>query len=382
MKLLFVAGARPNFMKVAPLLRECEEREGIRAILVHTGQHYNAELSDVFFRDLGIRPPDHALNVGSGSHAEQTAEIMRRFEPVCLAERPDVVVVVGDVNSTMAAALVAVKLAIPVAHVEAGLRSFDRTMPEEINRIVTDAVATWYFTTESSANENLRREGVPESRIHFVGNVMIDTLLSCRERAARSLILETLGLGNGSGDPAPYGVVTLHRPSNVDDLEQLAGLVEALREIAADLRLVFPVHPRTSSALERLGRTQGFDGLHLVEPLGYLDFLQLMAHARVVITDSGGIQEETTILQVPCLTVRSTTERPVTVLCGWNRLVGTRPESLVAACWDVVAGGMRRGLRPPLWDGKASQRIVDILVGETPVEPPTHSTDSITQETQ
>ncbi len=362
MKLLLVAGARPNFMKVAPLLRESEQRGGIRSILVHTGQHYDRDLSDVFFRDLGIRPPDHSLNVGSGSQAQQTAEIMRRFEPVCLEQQPDIVLVVGDVNSTMAATLVAVKLGIPVAHVEAGLRSFDRTMPEEINRLVTDAIATWLFTTEPSANENLRREGIPEDRIHFVGNVMIDTLLSCKERAASSPILNTLGLRNGSAQPTRYGVVTLHRPSNVDDPSRLAKLVEALRRIAVDVPLIFPVHPRTLNTLRQLGEDGTSGRLRLVEPLGYLDFLHLMANARVVITDSGGIQEETTILQVPCLTARDTTERPITVSCGWNRLVGTNPEDLVTACRELLTTRVSGGDRPALWDGKASQRILDVLM--------------------
>ncbi len=369
MNLLLVAGARPNFMKVAPLLRECERRPGITATLVHTGQHYDAELSDVFFRDLGIRPPDHALQVGSGSHAQQTAEIMRRFEGVCLAERPDVLLVVGDVNSTMAAALVAAKLGVPVAHVEAGLRSFDRAMPEEVNRLVTDAVATWYFTTERSANENLRREGVPQSRIHFVGNVMIDTLLACRERAAASMVLETLGLRQGGGAAEPYGVVTLHRPSNVDDETQLAGLVHGLQEISGDLPLIFPVHPRTAGAFERLGAGRAAGGVRLVKPLGYLDFLQLMACARLVITDSGGIQEETTILQVPCLTVRTTTERPITIESGTNRLVGTDPQAMVTASREVLSGGGTTGRVPPLWDGQASRRILDVLMGGASVAP-------------
>jgi len=365
MKILLVAGARPNFMKVAPLLRECERRDGIHAVLVHTGQHYDDGLSDIFFRDLGIRPPDHELKVGSGSHAEQTAEIMRRFEPVCTVEKPDVVLVVGDVNSTMAAALVAAKLGVPVAHVEAGLRSFDRTMPEEINRLVTDAIASWHFTTEPSANENLLREGIPDSQIHFVGNVMIDTLMACRERAARSRILDTLGLRNGSRGAIPYGVVTLHRPSNVDDPDQLVGL---LREIAAEVPLVFPVHPRTSTALKRLGWDDAGERLRFMKPLGYLDFLQLISHARLVITDSGGIQEESAILQVPCLTVRDTTERPITIACGWNRLVGTNPDMLISACREELALRARRGQQPPLWDGKASQRILDLLTGEKSTE--------------
>jgi len=386
MKILLVAGARPNFMKVAPLLHECDQREGIRAILVHTGQHYDEGLSNIFFRDLGIRAADYELKVGSGSHAEQTAEIMRRFEPVCVAENPDVVLVVGDVNSTMAAALVAVKLGIPVAHVEAGLRSFDRTMPEEINRVVTDAVASWHFTTEPTANENLSREGAPEDRIHFVGNVMIDTLLTCRERAAGSRVLDELELRNGSAGPAPYGVVTLHRPSNVDDPARLLALVKALEEISETLLLIFPVHPRTSGALKRLGWPGGNGRLRLVKPLGYLDFLQLLANARLVVTDSGGIQEETTILQVPCLTVRENTERPITVSCGWNRLVGTDPDALVSACRRELARGPRRGQRPPLWDGKASQRILDVLAGEKLEETlgttALEGLNSITQHTQ
>jgi len=352
-------------MKVAPLLRESQRREAAQAILVHTGQHYDPNLSGVFFRDLGIRPPDHDLNVGSASQAQQTAEIMRRFEPVCEAERPDVVVVVGDVNSTMAAALVATKLGIPVAHVEAGLRSFDRSMPEEINRIVTDAVSTWLFTTEPSANENLLREGVPQGRIHFVGNVMVDTLLSFKQRASTSQILDRLELQGRSATPRPYGVVTLHRPSNVDDTNRLSGLLGALRTISEDLPLIFPVHPRTAGTLRLLEGSGGNGRLRLVEPLGYLDFLQLMTCARVIITDSGGIQEEATVLQVPCLTVRDTTERPITVACGWNRLVGTNPDMLHAACRDLLVNGVRGMGRPAFWDGQASQRILDVLVRET-----------------
>jgi UDP-N-acetylglucosamine 2-epimerase (non-hydrolysing) len=361
--ILFVAGARPNFMKVAPLLKECEARPGLRAVLVHTGQHYDPALSDVFFRDLGMRRPDHALEVGSGSHAQQTAEVMRRIEPVLLAERPDVVLVVGDVNSTLAATLVAVKLGLPVAHVEAGLRSFDRRMPEEVNRIVTDALSSWHFTSEPGAAENLRREGIPAEGIHFAGNVMIDTLLACRERAAASPILARLGLENGGG---PYGVVTLHRPSNVDDPEHLRALVAALQEIGRRLTLVFPVHPRTAAMLERLGLAASA-GLRFLAPLGYLDFLRLVSRARLVITDSGGIQEETAILEVPCLTVRDSTERPITVECGWNRLVGTHPAALVDAAAAALEAGRPRGRRPERWDGQASRRILDVLAG-APVE--------------
>jgi len=361
--ILMVAGARPNFMKVAPLLKECEARPGCRAVLVHTGQHYDPELSEIFFRDLGIRPPDHALEVGSGSHAAQTAEILRRFEPVCQAARPDLVLVVGDVNSTLAATLVAVKLGIPVAHVEAGLRSFDRAMPEEVNRLLTDAVATWHFTTEASAGENLLREGIAPERIHFAGNVMIDTLLACRERAAASTILDRLGLATPAG-VRPYGVVTLHRPSNVDAPAQLAGLLAALQALGEELPLIFPVHPRTAARLTAQGATLDGQGLRLVPPQGYLDFLHLLSRARLIITDSGGIQEESAILEVPCLTVRNSTERPVTVECGWNRLVGTRPSALLAAAGEVLHEGWRPGRRPPLWDGHASRRILDVLAGE------------------
>jgi UDP-N-acetylglucosamine 2-epimerase (non-hydrolysing) len=262
----------------------------------------------------------------------------------------------------MAAALVAAKLGIPVAHVEAGLRSFDRSMPEEINRIVTDAIASWHFTTEPSASENLRQEGIPEDRVHFVGNIMIDTLMSCRQQAANSRILDDLGFRDGTTQPKPYGVVTLHRPTNVDDPARLKALVKALRQVSTMLPLIFPVHPRTSSALNRLSRPGGNSSLRLMEPLGYLDFLQLVANARLVITDSGGVQEETTILEVPCLTVRANTERPITISCGWNRLVGTDPEALVSACRQELTEGRRRAQRPPLWDGKASQRILDILL--------------------
>jgi UDP-N-acetylglucosamine 2-epimerase (non-hydrolysing) len=370
LKLLLVAGARPNFMKVAPLLREAERRPEVAPVLVHTGQHYDENLSAVFFRELGIRPPDHSLQVGSGSHAVQTAEIMRRFEPVCEAERPDVVLVVGDVNSTLAASLVAAKRGIAVAHVEAGLRSFDRMMPEEINRIVTDALASWHFTSEPSGGENLRREGVPESRIFFVGNVMIDTLLACRAQAAASPILDTLGLRNGTAAPTAYGVVTLHRPSNVDDPQRLRALLAALREVARELPLVFPVHPRTAAVLHREGADGGpASGLRFAPPLGYLDFVRLVSGSRLMITDSGGVQEETAILQVPCVTVRDSTERPVTIACGWNRLVGTDPAALVPACRAALEEGSRPRTAPALWDGQASTRILEILIREAAPPP-------------
>jgi UDP-N-acetylglucosamine 2-epimerase (non-hydrolysing) len=289
---------------------------------------------------------------------------MRRFEPVCERESPDIVLVVGDVNSTLAAALVAVKLGVPVAHVEAGLRSFDRSMPEEINRLVTDAISDLHFTTEPSANDNLRREGVPESRIHYVGNVMIDTLFACRERAAQSPILPTLGLRNGSATPVPYGVVTLHRPSNVDDHERLARLMNALHTLADEIPLVFPVHPRTVANLDQVAIPRNSPGLRLMRPLGYLDFVQLLAHARLVITDSGGIQEETTYLGIPCLTVREITDRPITVHLGTNHLVGHDMACLKAQVSSVLGGRGKRGAVPPLWDGHAAGRIADHILGK------------------
>jgi UDP-N-acetylglucosamine 2-epimerase (non-hydrolysing) len=355
---LAVAGARPNFMKVAPLLRELRARPGFEALLVHTGQHYDAAMSDAFFRDLGIPEPDVNLGVGSGSHAAQTADVLRGIEPVLVERRPDVVLVVGDVNSTLAATLAAVKLGIPVAHVEAGLRSFDRSMPEEINRILTDAVSHWLFTSEPAGAENLRREGVPDERIHFVGNVMIDSLLANLERARDAAPFEALGVR-----PGGYAVLTLHRPSNVDDAERLAGLFAVLEEIHAELPVVFPVHPRTRASIaSRLGGRA--PRLALVEPLGYLAFLGLTASARLVLTDSGGIQEETTALGVPCLTLRDSTERPITVLEGTNVLVGSDPAAIRAEARRVLDGAPRTGKVPALWDGRASARIADVLAAE------------------
>ena len=355
MKLLAVAGARPNFMKIAPLMWEIGRRAGIEARLVHTGQHYDERMSKLFFEQLKIPRPDADLGVGSGSHAVQTAEVMRRFEPIVEETQPDAVVVVGDVNSTIACALVAAKLGVPVAHVEAGLRSFDRTMPEEINRILTDAISDWLFVSEPSGVANLRREGVPEERIHFVGNVMIDTLLACRELAGRSPVLEELGLA-----PRSYAVLTLHRPANVDRPEVLAGLLRAVDRLSRELPIVFPVHPRTRKALE--GRPAADSGrLKLVEPLGYLDFMRLISEARLVLTDSGGIQEETTVLGVPCLTLRENTERPVTIEQGTNRLVGMDPERIIAAGLEALTAPPRPRPAPALWDGRAAPRIVDVL---------------------
>jgi UDP-N-acetylglucosamine 2-epimerase (non-hydrolysing) len=354
-KILVVAGARPNFMKIAPLMWEIERRLDIVTFLVHTGQHYDQRMSKLFFEELKIPRPDVDLEVGSGSHAVQTAEVMKRFEPVVLDQKPDAVVVVGDVNSTIACALTAVKLGVPVAHVEAGLRSFDRTMPEEINRILTDAISHWLFVTEPSGVANLRREGVPEGRIHLVGNVMIDTLLACRELCRRSTVLSDLRLAG-----RPYGVLTLHRPANVDDPLVLGGLLDAIGRIQRELPTVFPVHPRTRKALE--GRDlAGMPGLIVVDPLGYLDFMRLLSGARLVLTDSGGIQEETTVLGIPCLTLRNNTERPITVERGTNTLVGLDPERILATARRVLSEPPRDGRIPDLWDGRAAARILDIL---------------------
>ncbi len=356
-----VVGARPNLMKIAPILAELDRR-GAPATLVHTGQHYDDRMSDAFFRDLGLPDPDHYLGVGSGSHAQQTAQVMLALEPLMEEQRPDLLVVVGDVNSTLAAALVAAKLQIPVAHVEAGLRSFDRAMPEEINRVLTDAVSTHLFVTEPSGLENLRREGVPDERVHFVGNVMIDTLLAQRDRARLLEMPARLGVPAGG-----YAVVTLHRPSNVDGAESLAAIVDALLEIQAMLPVVFPVHPRTRARLADAGlinRLQAAPALQLLEPMGYLEFLGAMADARLVLTDSGGIQEETTILGVPCLTLRANTERPVTLTEGTNVLVGTSPRAAVEAVRRTLSAAPVAGRRPALWDGRAAERIVNVLLSE------------------
>lgn len=355
-RVLAVAGARPNFMKIAPLMHEFARRpDRFEPILVHTGQHYDQAMSDSFFRDLGIPEPDMNLGVGSGSHGHQTAQVLMKIEDLLVERRPDVVLVVGDVNSTLAATLAAVKLHIPVAHVEAGLRSGDRAMPEEINRVMTDAVSHWLFTTEPSAEENLLREGVPAEKIHFVGNVMIDTLLAHRERAQQLDTLERLELTAGA-----YAVLTLHRPSNVDHAEQLAKLFEVLGRLNREIPVVFPIHPRTARAVEEnLGGVK--PDLRMTDPLGYLDFLRLLTDAQMVLTDSGGIQEETTALGVPCLTLRESTERPVTVTEGTNEIVGTNPNDIDAAIQRLRSGPRRTGRRPALWDGKAAVRIVDVL---------------------
>ncbi len=354
-RVLLVAGARPNFMKIAPLMRELRGRKAFTPTLVHTGQHYDPAMSEQFFQELGIPEPDVNLGVGSGSHGAQTAEVLRGMERVLEEETPEALVVVGDVNSTLAASLAAAKLQIPVAHVEAGLRSFDSRMPEEINRRLTDAISRWLFITEPEAETNLLREGIEPSRIHFVGNVMIDTLLEHLDRARSLDILSRLSLR-----PQGYAVLTLHRPSNVDDGEKLERLVHVLEEIHQEIPIVFPLHPRTARALrDRLGGRKL--RLRTVAPLGYLEFLRLMADARLVLTDSGGIQEETTVLGVPCLTLRENTERPVTVTHGTNRLVGSDPETLRSEVRKVLDGPNPKGSTPELWDGRAAPRIADVL---------------------
>jgi UDP-N-acetylglucosamine 2-epimerase (non-hydrolysing) len=359
-RILVVCGARPNFMKIAPLIDAFRRTGRIETTLVHTGQHYDKRMSELFFRQLGIPEPDINLEVGSGSHAAQTAEIMKRFEPVLLDRRPNWLVVVGDVNSTLACALVASKLGVRVAHVEAGLRSFDRTMPEEINRLLTDAISDALFVSEPSGVENLRAEGVPDERVYFVGNVMIDALLKHRARAAQSNILAELGV-----KPRQYVAVTLHRPSNVDNAESLTEIVTAFEDIARQCAVVFPMHPRTARKAAQWGlddRLRRISGMHMPPPLGYLDFLCLMSQAAAVITDSGGIQEETTILGVPCLTLRDNTERPVTITHGTNRLVRAERTAIVDAFTTCRAAGETQRIVPELWDGNAADRIAAILV--------------------
>lgn len=356
-----IAGARPNFMKIAPLARAMDARKDeIRYRIVHTGQHYDRAMSDVFFEELGIPQPDHHLGGGGGSHAEQTAKIMVAYEKLCGEERPDRVLVVGDVNSTLACSIVAKKLQIEVAHVEAGLRSGDRSMPEEINRLVTDAISDYFFVTEPSGVEHLRREGHPEAAIHHVGHVMVDNVIYQKERLGRDAPVEGLSPAFKAACP-DYGVVTLHRPSNVDDAATLGRLVGALREISGRLPLAFPVHPRTRQNLEKFGIDPG-PAITFLPPLGYMDFLNLWKDARVVLTDSGGLQEETTALGVPCITLRENTERPITIEEGTNLLAGTDPAAILLAAEQVLDGRAKVGRRPELWDGRAAERIVEILL--------------------
>jgi UDP-N-acetylglucosamine 2-epimerase (non-hydrolysing) len=350
MHVLHVVGARPNFMKAAPVIRALEKWPDARRTLVHTGQHYDKNLSDVFFSQLDIPEPDVNLEVGSGSHAWQTAEVMTRFEPVVLERKPDIVLVYGDVNSTVAAALVCSKLMIRVGHVEAGLRSFDHTMPEEINRIVTDRLADMLFTPSEDGDINLQREGVPPEKIHRVGNVMIDSLVR---------LLPTAMKCSRNGLPERFALVTLHRPSNVDDSATLQAILKSLLEVNEEMEVVFPVHPRTRQRIEQFGIN--IEKLHLLEPLPYIEFLSLQRQATVVITDSGGIQEETTYLGVPCLTLRSNTERPVTVTLGTNVLIGQDLPRLSSELSKIAKGKAKKGSIPPLWDGHAGERIAKAL---------------------
>lgn len=359
MRIVNIVGARPNLIKIAPLMAAYRAYPRIRPLLVHTGQHYDNAMNDRLFEQLRIPRPDMSLGVGSGSHAVQTAGIMVEFERCCLEHRPDLVLVVGDVNSTIACALVAVKLGIAVAHVEAGLRSFDRSMPEEINRRMTDILSDLLFVSEPSGMEHLRREGVDPARVHFVGNVMIDTLLANLSRAEDEDVLDRLGIADRG-----YAVLTLHRPSNVDDPRVLGSLLDAVTEVARDLEVVFPAHPRTSARMAEFGfagRLAAARGLKVVPPLGYLEFLKLTAHARIVLTDSGGIQEETTILRVPCVTLRQNTERPVTCEVGANRLAGTDPAGVITAYREMLKVDPAAFGTPELWDGRAAERVAAVL---------------------
>jgi UDP-N-acetylglucosamine 2-epimerase (non-hydrolysing) len=351
--ILHVIGARPNYMKVAPIVEALRSVESIRQVLVNTGQHYDDAMAGVFQREFQMPAPDYDLEVGSASHAVQTANVMIRFEDVCERERPDLVVVVGDVNSTMAATLVASKLMVPVAHVEAGLRSFDRTMPEELNRVVTDQLAEVLLLPSPDARVNLLREGIPEERMHLVGNIMIDTLLRCLPSASFDRVTRRFPVERGN-----YAVLTLHRPSNVDVPVNLSGILDAVAAIGRTLPVVFSVHPRTRARLENNGHAA--DGILFSEPLGYLDFLALTSHARVVLTDSGGLQEESTALGIPCLTLRENTERPITVTSGSNNVVGIQPSAILRA-FEAALRYRDDGRRPPLWDGKTAHRVADVF---------------------
>jgi UDP-N-acetylglucosamine 2-epimerase (non-hydrolysing) len=359
-KIISVVGARPNFMKVAPLHRSIQKyQDSIQHFIVHTGQHYDQAMSKVFFQDLELPNPNVYLGVGSGSHAQQTAKIMVEFEKVVEEQKPDLVVVVGDVNSTLACSLVAAKMGVRIAHVEAGLRSFDRTMPEEINRLTTDALSDFLFVSEPSGIANLRREGTSEDKMFFVGNVMIDSLIHYREKARRSEVPKTLGL-----KPQEYILVTLHRPSNVDHKLSLQRIIDVLRQLSQRITVVFPIHPRTRKMITQFDMDEAVRSIHsliLTDPLGYLDFLSLMDSSTLLITDSGGIQEETTFLQIPCLTLRENTERPITVEVGTNQLCGKDIESVVSKSLDIMNGKAKQGRVPDLWDGKTGERIVQII---------------------
>jgi UDP-N-acetylglucosamine 2-epimerase (non-hydrolysing) len=366
MLIYLVAGARPNFMKIAPIVRSLQAQQVLGYKIIHTGQHYDRDMNDVFFEELGIPQPDVFMAAGGGSHAQQTAKIMVGFEELCVAERPAAVLVVGDVNSTLACSIVAKKLNIPVAHVEAGLRSGDMTMPEEINRLVTDSISDWFFVTEPAALEHLQREGKKQDAIHYVGHVMVDNVLYQADKLAHT---DTSGFETSAWKAARkdagqgYGVVTLHRPSNVDDAASFTRIAVALKEIATELPLIFPVHPRTRANIEKFGIDLG-PNITLAGPQAYMAFLNLWKDATVVLTDSGGLQEETTALGVPCITIRENTERPVTVDEGSNVLAGTDPAAILREARKVLRGEGRQGRRPHLWDGQAAGRIVAVLARE------------------
>jgi len=395
MKLVNVVGARPNFIKIAPMIRAIKKHNNkihssldtyhpkLDAILVHTGQHYDYEMSKAFFEDLELPEPDIYLGVGSGSHAEQTGRIMIEFEKILFEEEPDLVIVVGDVNSTLACALASVKLDIQVAHVEAGLRSFDRMMPEEINRLLTDAISDYLFTPSPDANENLKREGISEDKIFLVGDVMVDSLLFNLDKAEKSKILKELVLQKVSSTDnsqltTDYALLTLHRPSNVDDRESLYNILEALKKISKEIPIIFPIHPRTRKQVELFGFQDYFTnfnnrtnilspiryGLHCTDPLRYLDFLKLMIHSKFIMTDSGGIQEETTVLDIPCLTLRNTTERPITITQGTNILVHNNTEKIIKEAFKILDGKGKKGNCPKLWDGQSAERIVEIITND------------------
>jgi len=356
MKIINIVGARPNFMKIAPIQRQMEESSKIEPILVHTGQHYDERMSKIFFEDLGLPNPDVYLGVGSGSHAVQTAKIMIEFEKVLMKYSPDMVLVVGDVNSTIACALVAVKMGISVTHVEAGLRSFDASMPEEINRKITDSISDFLFVSEKSGIDNLINEGINQEKIYFVGNVMIDSLINHLENARKSNIINKIGLNNKR-----YGLVTLHRPSNVDSKDKLIEIFNTFDEIQKKIAIVFPVHPRTIKKIQDFGLESmigNMPNLHLIDPVGYLDFLKLMSCSELVITDSGGIQEETTFLNVPCITLRDNTERPITIDIGTNQLVKINKQAIIKSFNNIKS---KNGEIPELWDGQTAERIVNIL---------------------
>lgn len=363
MKILNIVGARPNFMKIAPLHRAFQQHSHVESKIVHTGQHYDEKMSDIFFNQLELPKPDYFLGIGGGTHTQQTAKIMMKFEQVVNDEKPDLILVVGDVNSTVACTLVAVKMGIPLAHVEAGLRSGDRTMPEELNRLMTDAVADYLFVTEQSGMIHLAKEGTPDEKIFFVGNVMIDSLAYFRQKAAASDILK-----QAQTTEKEYILMTMHRPANVDNKAGLESILQIIEDATKYKKVIFPMHPRTSNNIKKFGldeRLNAIQNFILMGPQGYLQFLKLMANAAIIITDSGGIQEETTYLQVPCLTFRDTTERPITTTLGTNQLLkDLNPQTVHEKMVEILNGKARKGVVPPLWDGHAAERIAEILVSK------------------